>query len=124
MIEAAILCLAQNIYFEARDQDLMGMMAVAEVTMNRVDAPNWPDDVCGVVWQDKQFSWTHDGKSDRMYELRPREISMQLAEAYVERRIESFFTDGATHYHSQKVDPWWSGHYEKTTEIGTHVFYK
>lgn len=124
MLEAAILCLAQNIYFEARDQDLLGQMAVAEVTMNRVDSPRWPDDVCGVVWQDKQFSWTHDGKSDRMYNEKARHLAMQLADAYVNARIESFLTEGATHYHSYKVNPYWASKLEPTVTIGYHTFYK
>ena len=41
-------CLAQNIYFEARDQPTVGQMAVAYVVLNRVHHPAWPDTVCEV----------------------------------------------------------------------------
>lgn len=59
------IALACNIYFEARDESVEGMMAVVAVTLNRVDADKYPDTVREVVWQRKQFSWTHDGKVDR-----------------------------------------------------------
>ena len=64
-----VLCLAENIYFEARSESAAGRMAVALVTFNRVEHPNFPDTVCGVVKQTKyypsgridlhscQFSW-------------------------------------------------------------------
>ena len=52
------LCLALNMFFEARDQDFEGMMMVADVTIERVEDKRFPDSICGVVWQRKQFSWT------------------------------------------------------------------
>lgn len=118
------MCLAMNIYFEARSEDLMGQMAVAEVTLNRVKDKRWPDDVCGVVWQNKQFSWTHDGKSDKMYHHTSRRTAEGLARLYLSGEIESFLTDGSTHYHTVDIQPYWSGSLQKTTEIGDHVFYK
>ena len=51
-------CLAMNIYHEARGEPVKGKLAVAAVTMNRVKAKYYPDTVCEVVWQRKQFSWT------------------------------------------------------------------
>lgn len=59
------IALACNIYFEARDESPEGMMAVVAVTMNRVDSARYPDTVAEVVWQNRQFSWTKDGKVDR-----------------------------------------------------------
>jgi len=57
-------CLAKNIYFEARGENIKGQLAVGLVTINRMKDERWPDDVCGVVYQNKQFSWYWDGKSD------------------------------------------------------------
>ena len=59
-------CLVRNVYHESRNQSLLGQAAVAHVTLSRVKSPLYPDSVCGVVWQKGQFSWTEDGKSDRM----------------------------------------------------------
>ena len=60
-----LYCMAQNIYFEARNQSRAGMVAVAKVVMNRVENPGWPDSVCEVVRQRMQFSWYWDGVHDR-----------------------------------------------------------
>lgn len=59
------IALACNIYWEARTESYEGMMAVVAVTMNRVGSPHYPNTVAEVVWQNKQFSWTHDGLPDR-----------------------------------------------------------
>ena len=53
-------CLALNIYHEARGERVEGQIAVAHVTMNRVNHEKWPSTICEVVYQPKQFSWTHD----------------------------------------------------------------
>ena len=72
VIADEVKCLAQNIYWEARNQSIQGMYAVADVTLNRVKDKRWPSTVCEVVKQRKnaggrwicQFSWYCDGKSD------------------------------------------------------------
>ncbi|HIE75488.1 MAG TPA: cell wall hydrolase, partial [Gammaproteobacteria bacterium] len=51
-------CLALNIYHEARGESHDGQVAVAAVTLNRMQSASYPDTVCGVVWQPHQFSWT------------------------------------------------------------------
>ena len=67
--EDDLFCMVQNVHFEARGESLIGQAAVAHVTLNRVRSPAYPDTVCGVVWQPGQFSWTEDGRSDRMTDL-------------------------------------------------------
>jgi len=63
-------CLVENVYHEARGEGALGQAAVAYVTLNRVRSPDYPDTICGVVWQPGQFSWTEDGKRcDRMTDL-------------------------------------------------------
>ena len=64
-----ILCLSAAIYYEARNQPVDGQLAVAEVIMNRVQSDRYPDDACEVINQNKQFSYTHDGKSDDFLNL-------------------------------------------------------
>ena len=51
--------MALNIYHEARGEVTEGQIAVAQVTVNRAKDKRWPDTICGVVYQSKQFSWTH-----------------------------------------------------------------
>ncbi len=64
MISSALMCLALNIYFEARSESFASQVAVAQVTLNRIESKKYPNDVCAVVKQPKQFSWYSDGKSE------------------------------------------------------------
>jgi len=129
-----VQCLAENIYFEARSESTAGRVAVALVTLNRVEHTNFPDTVCGVVKQTKyypsgridlhscQFSWYCDGKSDEPTENCWEEI-LTLASVMLGWE-SSDVTDGALWYHSKKVNPTWADHYVKTISIDNHIFYK
>ena len=130
MLSAAALCLAMNMYHEARSEGIRGMMAVAEVTMNRVESKKYPNNVCAVVKQGYrkgnkscQFSWYCDGKSDKMKNQHWREIAEEMAIDYL-TGLDTNFTQGATHYHASYVRPYWADSFDKTTQIGTHIFYK
>ena len=46
-----MICLADNIYFEARNEPVEGMYGVAFVTMNRVRDGSYPNTICNVVKQ-------------------------------------------------------------------------
>jgi len=127
MITAAAMCLAMNVFFEARHENLTAQLAVAEVTMNRVKDRRYPDNVCDVVWEKKQFSWTHDGKHDsptRMSYLDRRawESIKELASDVLDGKATPIGIT-STHYHSVAVKPFWTSHYEKDGQIGGHVFY-
>ena len=54
---ASITCLAQAIYFEARDHPTVGQMAVAQVVLNRTHDSRWPNTICGVVKEGPTYSW-------------------------------------------------------------------
>lgn len=121
------VCLAQNIYFEARDQTLEGKISVGLVTFNRVDHKYFPDSVCEVVWQRKQFSWTHDGKSDTPREKEAWEEIKSIASAMIdpESTIHDF-TNGATHYHAAWMEefPDWAETLAFLGQIDDHLMYK
>ena len=130
MLEAAALCLAMNMYHEARSEGVKAMMAVAEVTLNRVEDSRYPDNVCDVVEQgydpgrkDCQFSWYCDGESDTMVNKYWKYKSYELAVDY-RTGLDTNFTNGATHYHAKYVTPYWADSLEETARIGSHVFYK
>lgn len=118
-------CLAQNIYFESRDQPLTGQVAVGLVTLNRTTSNRWPNTICGVVKQRKQFSWFWDGKSDRPRNKVAYAIAENIASTLLspENAVVDL-TDGATHYHATYVAPKWKGSLTKVTQIGGHVFYR
>ena len=130
-------CLASNIYWESRNQSLGGKLAVGQVVLNRVDNKRFPDTICEVVKQTKfypsgkinlhdcQFSWYCDGKSDIPLEneLDIYEESFILAIKLLENRPIDF-TEGSTHYHNDKVYPYWADSLERTTRIDNHIFYR
>jgi spore germination cell wall hydrolase CwlJ-like protein len=129
LLTAAAMCLATNIFFEARGEDLMGKLAIAEVTMNRVESNKYPDTVCEVVWQRKQFSWTHDGKHDdpSRYKSKIDKAAWRDSQvmAYMVMSGElPLASTGVTMYHAEYVKPYWSAHYEYSGQIGKHMFYK
>jgi len=129
MIETALMCLALNIYFEARSEPIEGQIAIAEVTLNRVASANYPNDVCSVVLQENkegcQFSWWCDGKSDQPREHNSLRTSKALAELMLnEGHHITVIGNEATHYHSNDVHPYWANDLHKIRRIGKHIFYK
>ncbi|MER5172801.1 cell wall hydrolase [Thioclava sp. GXIMD2076] len=120
-------CLAQVIYHEARGESLKGQQAVAEVVLNRVDDPAFPNTVCGVVHQGTkracQFSWTCDGKSDAIANRASYARVAKVARAMMDGAPRSL-TDGATFFHTPAVRPAWSKRFVKTTRVGSHIFYR
>lgn len=129
--EADVQCLAQNIYFEARDQELVGQVAVAFVTLNRVNSWRYRDTICGVVRdgyspsrRDCHFSWYCDGKSDIPTEARAWETALIIAKTVIQDYAYiTDPTDGATHYHTHEVNPWWAPKLAYIGTIGDHIFY-
>jgi len=118
-----IWCLAQNIYHEARGEQEPGQLAVATVTLNRVERKDYPATVCAVVWQPRQFSWTHVRIVDEPLESKSWNRSIQLAESALDGELYEPVRS-ATHYHAKYVQPYWSVGLEPVSEVGRHLFYK
>ena len=116
-------CLALNIYHEARSESLEGKFAVGQVTMNRVRSVRYPNSICKVVWQRGQFSWTHDGRSDRPHNLEAWNEALRIAMITCERNPHSE-VGRATHYHAVYVQPYWAKVYRRVSRIGRHIFYE
>lgn len=131
MIAESVLCLALNVYWEARSQGLAEQIAVAEVVMNRVDSKRYPDDVCGVVYHTKypnrlhkcQFSWWCDGKSDVPRDQVAWTMAQDVALGVYSGRLGGV-ADGAIYYHAYYVSPSWAHTQTRIKQIGAHVFYK
>lgn len=124
MLEAAVLCLALNIWHEARGEPLKGQFAVANVTMNRAEGK--PENVCKEVYKQAQFSWTLDPIK---VAYRPKKSTEEWKRAVAIAKITvnglvRDVTHGATHYHAVYVKPEWARKYVLTTQIGQHLFYR
>ena len=135
-------CMALNIYHESRSENLAGKFAVADVVVNRLNDRRYPNTICGVIydaelkpsWKDPtkevpvrnrcQFSWYCDGKPDEPTEQDAWNESILVAHQLIfEGRMEGI-TEGATHYHTTYVEPYWATSLDLVGHIGTHIFYR
>ena len=120
-------CLRKALYFEARGETLQGQFAVAEVILNRMDSPDYPQSVCGVVQQGGgggcQFSYHCDGVADVMHEPGALDLAGRIARVMLDG-AERQLTEGATHFHTRAVSPGWSAQFPRTASIGAHLFYR
>lgn len=119
---ADLSCLAEAVYHEARGESAKGQAAVAEVILNRVDSRAFPSTVCGVINQPSQFSYTIGGRKpirNKAAYLRARAIA-EAALAGAPRTL----TGGATYFHTPAVRPSWARRFQRTVQIGSHIFYR
>lgn len=121
-------CMTEAIYYEARSESEAGQRAVAQVILNRLSDPRYPQSVCGVVYEHKpgartcQFSFTCDGSMNRG-------VADQAAWSRAQRFAEDALSGAArsdtvaTHYHTDYVAPRWSRAFQEVARIGAHIFY-
>lgn len=144
-------CIALNVYYEARADNLAGRYAVADVALNRVNDSRYPDTVCEVIrqavmiesWSTKQhpdlpdeervyypkrdrcqFSWYCDGKDDTPDQQAAWRDAQVIAYNIIQFGTFRGITEGATHYHATYVSPSWSLVYQVVGRIGAHIFYR
>jgi len=123
-------CLANGIYFESRGESVRGQAAVAQVILNRVRNPNYPDSICGVVYQNKhrrnrcQFSFACDRYKDRVRNQSLWRMAQHVAKETTAGRIWLSQVGSSTHYHATYVRPKWAKSMKKVGKIGLHVFYR
>lgn len=122
-------CLSEALYFEARGESVKGQFAVAEVILNRVDSPLFPDTVCKVVNQGTgrkfacQFTYTCDGYPEVIREHRAYRQVGKVARLMLDGGARPL-TSGATYYHAASVHPKWARVFDRTVRIGYHLFYR
>jgi len=123
-------CLTRNIYWEAASEPFEGKVAVAQVTLNRMQSGKFPNSVCGVVYQKNvfyekvvcQFSWYCEGN----HKMKPIHKPLWRESEEVAKKVllEGFRLPGLKHalyYHADYVNPGWQ--LPKIDQIGRHIFY-
>ena len=125
----ALNCLASAVYYEAGNQDENGERAVAQVVLNRVRHPAFPNSVCGVVYEGStrptgcQFTFTCDGSLTRQPDadgwLRATRVAEDALSGFVYGPV-----GWATHYHADYVMPTWASSMAKNAIVGAHLFYR
>jgi spore germination cell wall hydrolase CwlJ-like protein len=129
--ERQLDCLTKNIYWEAASEPFEGKVAVAQVTMNRVQSGKFADNVCGVVYQKNtfyqkvicQFSWVCE--STHMVKPVYAPLYKESQEVAKKVLLENFRLPGLTdamYYHATYVSPGWRK--ERIAQIGQHIFYR
>jgi spore germination cell wall hydrolase CwlJ-like protein len=129
--ERQLGCLARNIYYEAGSEPFEGKVAVAQVTLNRAQASDFPEDVCHVIYQKNivyqkvlcQFSWV----CDRPNSLKPINSAVYAESMIVAKKVllENFRLPSlkdALYFHGDYINPGWKK--EQVAHIGRHIFYK
>ncbi len=124
---AAILCMSQALYYEARSDSLKGQVAVGTVIMNRVRSPAYPSTVCEVVHQggtgiaECQFSFFCDSKHERPADKRAWALALDISVSVLEgaRVIE---LEDSLWYHRKELNISWSAQMRRV-EIGDHAFF-
>lgn len=130
-LDRELLCMTRNIYYEAAREPAEGKIAVAQVVMNRVGHPAFPDTPCEVIHQRTsfsrgvvcQFTWLCDGSVERNRIRQDLWVESELAAKKV--LLEGFrlpSLQGALFYHADYVNPNWRK--VRVATIGRHIFYE
>jgi len=123
-------CLANAVYFEARGEPVRGQIAVAQVVMNRVFSPFYPNDICDVVYQNAnrhlacQFTFACDGIPDVVTEPDAWTRAKRIARDMLDGKLWMPEVAKSTHYHAYWVHPDWVNEMKKIYKLGVHTFYR
>ena len=127
-----IQCLAENIYYESASESYEGKLAVAQVTLNRVNSGKFRSTVCGVVKQKDevngrivcQFSWFCNQALQLTRNKYQWEESLLVAKKALTNEVahDTLHKENAMYYHANYVKPGWN--LPRVTQIGAHIFYK
>jgi Cell Wall Hydrolase len=123
-------CLANAVYFESRSEPVRGQIAVAQVVMNRAFSGFYPNDVCGVVYQNAhrhlacQFTFACDGIPDVVNDPDSWERAKRIAQETLDGKLWLPEIGKSTHYHASYVRPYWVRAMKKHAKIGLHHFYR
>jgi spore germination cell wall hydrolase CwlJ-like protein len=113
---AEVRCLEAAIHHEAKGESFAGKLAVGNVVLNRVAAPNFPKTVCAVVKQKKQFSW-YNGNINTLNATVSKDTKSAAKKAMASKR------DGVMFFHATYVAPKWSKNLRRQYTLGNHIFY-
>ena len=143
-------CLVKNVFYEGpryfptlenryelskrelRRNILEDRIKIINVTLNRKEHNRFPDTVCSVIHQYRQFSWTLE--QDKVtqsirnkYKNDPTELQ-NLVE--IEKLVEHALvygledlTDNSIYYHTHAVEPYWNKNKEVVVASMWHVYY-
>lgn len=104
--------LAICVQAEAGNQPLIGRRMVADVILNRVDDPDFPDTIAGVITQRNQFTSYWDGNMARVRE--PDKLTIRAVQLEIRQRSYPGLIYFQTGSYSRYGTPW--------RKVGDHYF--
>jgi len=129
--ERQLACLAKNIYYEAGHEPFEGKVAVAQVTLNRTESGQFPEDICQTIYQKNvvyskvicQFSWACDRDTGvRPINKAAYNESMEVAKKVLLEGFRLPSMKEALYYHASYINPGWRR--TRIAQIGNHIFYR
>ncbi len=126
--------LARTLWGEARGEGSQGMQAVANVVMNREAIAQsrgkcwWGNNVIQICQKPYQFScWNRSDPNFRKLQAVDKTnlyfVTAQRIAAKALAGILEDITNGATHYHTLDITPYWAKGKQPCAKIGCHLFY-
>lgn len=127
-------CLRQALYYEARGENLDGMLAVASVIINRKESKHYPNTFCKVIHQRLQFSYVDEfkkiGKPLKINasklsgaDLHAYKVADQIAKEMVAGQFTGVLPKSVMWYARHEVSNYWTVKMKKVSKVGDHVFY-
>jgi N-acetylmuramoyl-L-alanine amidase len=122
--ERQLNCLADNIYYESAGENAESKVSVAQVTINRAESGKFPNDICKVVYQSSQFSWTiSKPKALRARNQKAYDESKEVAKKVLLEGFRLPSISNSLYYHTKAVNPSWNRNMKIDAVIGQHIFY-
>lgn len=119
---ADLECMAKVVDHEAANQPREGQLAVAHVMINRVLSGKFPNSLCGVAYQPRQFSFIHS------HRIREGSQRWETAQAIAREALSGLARDtsaGALFFHARYIAP--NSFFRTRTRVAAledHIFYR
>lgn len=118
-------CLMKNMFHEAGVENIDGKIAVAQVTIERLNSGRWGTNICDVVYANAQFSWTlsKNKLSEQPSTELWKDVERALSKYESGYRIKEI--KGVMFYHTDYIKPpKWAKKDKIVAKVGKHFFYE
>ena len=120
-VDEDLICLAKTVRHEAGNQSRQGQLAVAQVVMNRVNSPRFPNSICDVIMQRGQFFNVHAYNPSR---TTPQWQSAMEVAIDARNGVSAPVVGDAVFFHARYVSPAFFRSRPRVAQIEDHIFYR
>ncbi len=116
--ETCLLCVC---WHESRGEEYDGKVAVLKTVLSRVESDEFPNTVCGVIYQPSQFTGISRRKSIKTKNPTDEEALNDCRKAVDVAEAEG--ANGILYFHTPGVKPGWSSKFKRCGQVDDHIFY-